>query len=204
MAPNSTKVTALRTLPTSSLSRLSSSGSRRSAAWNTAPATNARDEARAVKRDRDAVGERGAGERDHLPPPRRDHPAAARLSDDHGDQQPGGHSAERAEPELLDQQRARAATAGDLRFHVGDRDGGEQQRHADPVVEPALDIEPLANPLRHARIADDGLPESCVRRREHDREDHGLPHRQLVEDRGGGERAQRDRQRQADAQQPHG
>ena len=76
--------------------------------------------------------------------------------------------------DLLEQQRAGAAAAGDLGLDVGDRDGREQQRHADPVVEPALDVEPLADPLRHARLGDDRLPQRGVGRRQHDRQDHGL------------------------------
>ena len=45
-------------------------------------------------------------------------------------------------------------------------------------------------------------PERRVGRRQHDAEDHRLPDGQHVEERGRGERAERDRQRQADAEQP--
>ena len=47
-------------------------------------------------------------------------------------------------------------------------DGGEQQRHADAVVEAALDVERLADPLRHARLGDDRLAQRGVGRRQHD------------------------------------
>ena len=115
---------------------------------------------------------------------------------------PGADPGEHAEPELLEQQRARAAPAGDLGLDVGDGDGREQQRDADPVVEPALEVEPLADRLRDALVADDGLAERRVGRREHDAEDHRLPDREHAEDRGRGHGSERDRQRQADAEQP--
>ena len=46
----------------------------------------------------------------------------------------------------LEQQPRRAAAFGDIGLQIGDGDGGEQQRHADAVIEPALDVEPLADP----------------------------------------------------------
>ena len=81
--------------------------------------------------------------------------------------------------------------------------GSEQQGHADPVVEPALDIETLADPLWHARLGDDRLAQGGVRRRQDDPEDHGLFDAQLPEERRRGQRTQDDRQRQPDPEQPH-
>ena len=92
--------------------------------------------------------------------------------------------------DLLEQQRPGAAAAGDLGMDVGGRHGREQQRHADPVVEPALDVEPLADPLWHARLGDDGLAERRVRRRQDDPDDHGLLDAQLPEERSRGHCAQ--------------
>ena len=132
-----------------------------------------------------------------------DQVAPARLGDDRGDQQPGDHAAQGAVADLFHEQRGRAAPAGDVGLGVGDRDRREQQGDADPVVEAALDVEALADALRHARLGDHGLPERRVGRRQHDREDHRLPNGQLAEDRGGGHGAQRDRERQADPEQPH-
>ena len=119
--------------------------------------------------------------------------------------QPGDDPAEHAVADLLEQQRDGAAAAGDLGFDVGDRDRGEQQRHADAVVEAALDVEALADPLRHARLGHDRLPERGVGRRQHDREDHRLLDGQLAEaPRQPRPRPSSDRQRQPDAEQAHG
>jgi hypothetical protein len=160
------------------------------------------DEAGPAQRACYSVGEGRTGGRDHLPPRGGDQIAPARLRDDPGDQQARGHASQDAVADLLHQQRGGAAPAGDLRFHVGRRDGREQQRHADAVVEPAFDVESLADPLRHARLGDDRLPEGSVGRRQHDREDHGLFDAELPEDRCRRHRAQEEGQRQADGEEP--
>ncbi len=94
-----------------------------------------------------------------------------------------------------------AATSGDLRFHVGHRDGREQQRDADAVVEPALHVESLADPPRDARLGHDRLPERGVGRREDHGQDDGFLEAQLTEDPHRRERAERDGQRQSDPEQ---
>ena len=87
---------------------------------------------------------------------------------------------------------------------VGQRDGGEQQRHADAVVEPALDVEPLADALRHARLGDDRLPERRVGRRQHDRRAPAPRRAVSWPNRTAAAAApSRDRQRQADPEQSH-
>ena len=43
-----------------------------------------------------------------------------------------------------------------------------------PILEAALDVEPLADPRQQTRIGDDGLPERSVAGRENDGEDGGL------------------------------
>ena len=111
------------------------------------------------------------------------------------------HPADDPEADLLEQERRGAATLRDLGLDVGHRDRREQQRHADPVVEPALDVQPLADPRRDARLGDDRLPERGVGRREHHRQDHRLLDGQRAEDRRRREGAERDRQRQPDAEQ---
>ena len=116
--------------------------------------------------------------------------------------QPADHAADDPVADLLEQQRRRAATAGDLGLDVGERDSREQQRHADPVVQAALDVQALADPRRDPRLGDDRLPERCVGRRQHDPEDHGLLDRQRAEDRRRRDGAESDGQRQADAEQP--
>ena len=179
------------------------SGSRPSASRKVMPATNA-----AMKPDPPsaagcAVGERRAGARDHLPPRARDQVSAAGVDDDRRDHEPAYDPADNPVADLLEQQRRGAAALRDLRFHVGHRHGREQQRHADPVVEPALDVEPLADPAGDARLGDDRLPQRGVGRRQHDRQDHCLLDAQPVEDDGRRDGAERDRQRQSDPEQAH-
>ena len=147
------------------------------------PATNAAMKPDPSSARRDPVGERGAGRRDHLPPRGRDQVAPAGLGDDHGDQQPGDHAAQDAVADLLQQQRAGAAAAGDLRFDVGDRDGREQQRHADPVVEPALDVEPWRMRCGTRGSVTTACPSAASVGASTTAEDHGLLDGQLAEDR---------------------
>jgi hypothetical protein len=86
---------------------------------------------------------------------------------------------------------------------VGGRDGDEQQRHADPVVQAALHIQPLADPGGNPRLGDHRLAERGIRRRQHHPHDQRLLDAQLPEDRRGRQRAERDRQRQPDGQQAY-
>ena len=161
------------------------------------------DEARSAERARGPVGKRRAGAGDHLPPLPRDQVSAAGVDDDGRDHEPADHAADDPVADLLEQERRGAAAFRDLRFHVGHRHSGEQQRYADSVVEPALDVEPLADPPGDARLGDDRLPECGVGRRQHDRQDQGLFDGQLVEDDSGRDGAERDRQRQPDPEQAH-
>ena len=89
-----------------------------------------------------------------------------------------------------------------MRLDVCRGDGCEQQRHADPVVEPALHVECLPNPTRDAWLGDDRLPEGGVGGRQDHTDDHRFPEGQLPEDQRGRERAEADRQRQPDPEQP--
>ena len=130
----------------------------------------------------DAVGEGRAGGRDHLAPGALDQIPAAGVDDDGADQQPGGDPSDDPVADLLEQERRAASPFRDVRFDVRGRNGREQQRHADPVVEPALDVQPLADPARDARLGDDRLAEGGVGRRQDDPEDDRLPDGQHVED----------------------
>ena len=161
------------------------------------------DEPRPAERVRDAICKTGAGRGDHLPPLVLDQAAPARLPDDHRDQDARDGAPQDAVTDLLDQQRGRAPATADVRFHVGERNRGEQERDADAVVQPALDIQPLPDPRRHARLDHDRLPERRVGRSQDDRENHRLLDGQLPEHRRCGDRSQQDRQRQAYAEQPH-
>ena len=147
------------------------------------------------------VGKRSPGGRDHLAPAARDQVPAAGVDDDGSDQERGGDASDDAVADLLEQQRHPAAPFRDVRFDIGGGDGGEQERHADPVVEPALDVQALADPARDARIGDDRLAERGVGRRQDDPDDGRLPEGQLAEDRRRRERTESDGQGQADPEQ---
>ena len=103
MAPKSTKVTPLRTRAhlLAELVELLGVAPERQAEDDAAD--EGRDEAGPVKRARDAIGQGGAGSRDHLFPRGGDQISPARLGDDRGDQQSGHHSSQHAEADLLDQ-----------------------------------------------------------------------------------------------------
>ena len=88
-------------------------------------------------------------------------------------------------------------------MNVRGRDGCKEQRYADPVVEPALDVQSLADPAGNAGLGDHGLAERGVGRRQDDPNDGGFPEGQLAEDHPRRQRAQGDRKRQADPEQAY-
>ena len=157
-----------------------------------------RDEARAAERVGRAVGERGAGGRDHLPPRAGDQVPAAGVDDDRRDHEPADHPADDPVADLLEQQRRRAAAARDLRLDVGERHGREQQRHADPVVEPALDVEPLADPLGTRGSVTTACPSAASVGASTTPRITASSIVSCAEDRGRRDGAERDRQRQPD------
>ena len=136
-------------------------------------------------------------------PTGRDQVPAAGVDDDRGDQQPGRGAGDRAVADLLEQEGRGAASIRDPGSDVGDGDGGEEQRHADPVVQAALDVQPLADSLGNARLGDDGLSQRRVGGRQHDRQDQGLGDGQLGEDHSRDGGPDGNSQRQADAEQAH-
>ena len=90
-----------------------------------------------------------------------------------------------------------------MRLDVRGGNGREQQRHADPVVEPALDVQALADPARDARLGDDRLAEGGVgRRQDHPRitASQKVSWSKITRRR---KRSEGDRQRQADPEQAH-
>ena len=111
-----------------------------------------RDEARSAERVRDAVGEGSASGRDHLTPGAVDQVLAAGVDDHGSDQERGGDAADDAVADLIQNKRRPGSPAGDRGLDVRGRHGGKEQRHADPVVEPAFDIQALADPPRHAAV----------------------------------------------------
>ena len=125
------------------------------------------------------------------------------MDDDRRDRETAHHSADDSVADLLEKQRRGAAALRDLRLHVGHRHGCEQQRHADTVVEPTLDVQPLADPPWDARFRHNGLPQRGVGWRQHNCQDHGLCDCQPVEDHSRHEGTERDRERQSDPEQSH-
>jgi hypothetical protein len=152
----------------------------------------------------DPVGEGGARGRNHLTPPVGDQAPAAELGDDPRDERAGEHAADRAVADLLEHELDCATPAGDVRLDIRQRDRGEQQRHADAVVQPAFDVEALADSRNDARIGDDCLSERGIRRRQDHADDHGLAEGQLIEDDGRDERSERNGERKAESEQTSG
>ena len=148
------------------------------------------------------VGEDGAGGRDHLAPRAVDQIPSAGIDDHGSDHQRGDHPADDPVADLLEQKGGPCSSPGNTRLDVRGRHGREEQRYADPVIEPAFDVQALADPSRDAWLGDHRLAEGGVGRRQDHPDDHGLPEGQLAEDHGGGERSECDRQRQPDPEQP--
>ena len=91
------------------------------------------------------VGERGPGDRDDLKPDRVDE-AARDAHPDHGCRCESRHHApDTSVADLLEHELERRAVSDRARFRLGNRDRDQEQGHADAVVEPALDIEPLTD-----------------------------------------------------------
>ena len=95
----------------------------------------------------------------------------------------------------------RGAVSDRALLSLGDRDRDQQKRHADAVVEPALDVEPLTDARRNPGIGDDRLPQRSVGRSEHDRKQDGLDEHELSEQGHTRESAGHDGQRQPDREQ---
>jgi hypothetical protein len=85
-----------------------------------------------------------------------------------------GDAADEPVADLLEHQLGRGVRRRRPRVRLGEGDRDEEQRHAQTVVEPALDVEPLADPGGDALVGHDRLAERRVGAREHDREHHGL------------------------------
>ena len=83
----------------------------------------------------------------------------------------------------------------------GDGERDREQGYAHPVVEAALDVQPLADARGEVLVGDDGLTERRIGGCQHDRQDGRLGPRHVVEDDAGGEGAGDDRQRKTDAEQ---
>ena len=146
-----------------------------------AAADEGRDEPRASDRLREAECEPGARERYDLEPRGVDEPTPSCLHDDRGGRGPGDRAAERAVADLLEHELDGVPVPDRPLLRLGDRERDQEERHADPVVQPALHVEALPDAHREPLERDDGLPERGVGGREDDREDERLRPAEVVE-----------------------
>ena len=115
------------------------------------PPTNGADEARAADRLGESEREQRARERDDLEPRGIDPAAAARVDDDGRDRSPGEHPGQDAVADLLEHDLGGRAVSDRTILRVRNRERDEEERHADAVVQAALDVEALADPHRKSR-----------------------------------------------------
>ena len=110
------------------------------------PARNAAMNPEPPRAEGDPVGERRAGDRNDLNPRFGDQSRAPAGHQDGGDGQPGDHAAEDPVADLLGHDLHRVLRKWCVGFDIcrGQRD--QQQRYADSIVEPALDVEALPDP----------------------------------------------------------
>ena len=148
--------------------------------------------------------EHGRGERVHLDPGALGPAAPDREALD--ERRPGarGEAGQASVADLLDDQvKGRVAGHG-RRIDLREADRDEEERHADAVVQAALDVQTLPDQRGQAWVGDDRLPERGIGAREADGEEERLRPVQAGEDPSADERARDDRQGQADAEQPQG
>ena len=147
------------------------------------PADERGDEARAADRLRQPVAEKRSRERHDLKPggvdeaPHRPRGRRRRL------QRARDHASDDPVPDLLQDELRRRRRHRSHRPRQRDGKRNEEERDANPVVQPALDVEALADAVGKARRRDDGLAERSVGRREDDREEQRLGPREITEQR---------------------
>ena len=161
-----------------------------------------RDEAGATDALGAAEREQRAGERDDLQPRLRDEPAPAGDHDHACGQRPRERTEGSAVADLLEDEPDGVAVPDRPVLRLRDRERDEEERNAEAVVEPALDVEALPDPDWEARRRDDCLPESRVRRCEDDREDERLWPAEVTEEPDGDDEAEGYRQGKADSEEP--
>ena len=160
-----------------------------------------RDEPAAAHPYGQAVGERSPGNRYDLNPVLI-HEAAWDAHPDHCcGRETRNHAPEGSVPDLLEHELHCRTVSDRALLRLGDRDRDQEERHADAVVQPALDVEPLTHAGRNAGIGDDRLPQCSVGRGEHDREQDGLDQHELAKQCNTCESAGHDGQRQPDREQ---
>ena len=108
---------------------------------------------------------------------------------------PATHAGQDAVADLLEHQPSRGPVADGAGLRLCDCEHDPEQRHADPVVEAALDVQSLSNAAGQSRQGDDRLAERRVRRREDHREEQRLRPHELGEDDESDEESADERQR---------
>src|SRR5215208_4735650 len=139
------------------------------------------DEAGAADRVCNSESQTGAGQRHDLEPGTADEPV---LPGDEHDERGGhtrNHPGQDAVTDLLQYQPNRSPIADGPRLVLRYRQDDPEQRHTNPVVEAALDVQSLSHPARKALQRDDRLTERRVRRGEDHRKEQRFGPRQLRE-----------------------
>ena len=114
----------------------------------------------------------------------------------------GGDPAGHAPPDLLEHESDGVMRGDRILIRLRERQRDEEERHAEAVVQTALDVEPLPDSHGKAPIGHDHLSQRGVGGRERDREHERLGPRELTEDGARGKRAQNDREWKPDPEQP--
>ena len=117
-------------------------------------------------------------------------------------QDAGGHACDEAVADLLEHEVHRSMSRRSPLVPFGEGKRDEEKRDADSVVQTALDVQPLPDPRRDPVVGDDRLAERRVGAGKHDREHECLDQGDAGQHADPDEGAERDRQRQADPEQP--
>ena len=141
------------------------------------------------------------GHRQDLQPVRL-HRQATREPERERAQDAGRHACDEAVADLLQHEVHRTMRRQRSLVPFGESERDEEERDADSVVEAALDVETLPDPRRDPLVGDDRLAERRVGAGEHDREHERLDQADARQHADAGERADGDRERQADPEQP--
>ena len=162
------------------------------------------DEAAAAERDGDSIRQSGTRERDHLHPVVGDQVPPTGNAEDHTRCNTGDDAAHEPPTDLVEHHVDSRAHRDRIVLGLRDREHDEEQRHADPVVEAALDVQALPDAYGQAAVRHHLLPERRVRRREDDRKHERLGPGQLRQQPDRDRHAGDDRQRQPEPEQPRG
>jgi hypothetical protein len=165
------------------------------------PPTKA-DEDAAVQGESDAGAEHRCGNGEDLEPRRLD--PAPRPGDPQRERADHARHDSTDDPvaDLLEHELDRGMAGQRSLLGLGETDRDEEQRDTEPVVEAALDVEPLSDPRGDPFVGHHGLPQRRVRARDHHCQDERFDEAHTRKHGDPDRRAGGDGQRQADQQQP--